>query len=905
MLRYRTLVKPPPATGGVGAVFADETQHPVRIKTQHQPDIAFLCQFQNVVNMPGSLQVDAVIPGILRNQRQIVPFQRQPQPRKVTAVFGISREPVVIRKHVLAPLLNDFGIDTNIIGITFLLTQHLRICIIAARKERRIMRGISLFALSVVLCWGAPAGADRSSDRLVVSSAGGLKIVYDHRTGGFEAWSGDMKFISKGTLRQSGGEAGAFETEAAGPWGQETGITIKYPDGSVDRISVYSQLPFVVFNSRYHNNTRSNITLNRITPVSVVTDTGVAPAKMKVLGCDGLTDGGKERTSFTFLSAADPATRKGVVAGWLTHHRGSGIVVSKAHGDKLQIEGREEYGRLLIAPGESAVGETMVIGYFDDVLDGLEAYADAAAKANNVKLNPVTSGYCTWYSSPHGGASDEVHMAEMADFCEKELTKFGFEVLQIDDKWQISGRDFTTHRANGPFSKGMKPTAEKITGAGMSAGIWYIPFGWDHTRDIFKDHQDWFVKTERGEPYKVHWAGTCLDMTHPQAREFLSEVVARMSKEWGYKYMKIDGLWTGLAAKITYPSPVYKEDNLGDAVFHNPAKTNLEAYRDGLKLVRRAAGDDVFILGCNIAQNMRTLGASFGVVDGMRVGRDIGANWGRILPCVEMGSRLYFFHNRVWYNDPDCLMLRGPLTLDQARSWGSWISVTGQLNLVSEWLPSLPPERLDIVKRSMPNHGLCARPIDLFESNHPKIWQLTDTRTNTRRDVIALFNWDAKQTQKITVNLDQLDLPPSATGKYVGYEYWSQTFVGPFNDKIEMDIEPGACKVIAVRPMLDRPFLISTSRHITQGMVDVVKENWDATTLTLKGESKVVAGDPYELRFAIPDHEWWIKSFRRNGVTSVRRPILKAASGGLKLKSQWRDSGTVKWEVIFWKEGAK
>ena len=343
---------------------------------------------------------------------------------------------------------------------------------------------------------------------------------------------------------------------------------------------------------------------------------------------------------------------------------------------------------------------------------------------------------------------------------------------------------------------------------------------------------------------------------------------------------------------------MYKEDNLGDAVFHDPSKTNIEAYRDGLKLVREAAGDDVFILGCNIAQNMRTLGASFGRVDGMRVGRDIGANWKKILPCVEMGSRLYFFHNRVWYNDPDCLMLRNPLTLDQARSWGSWIAVSGQLNLVSEWLPGLPAERLDIVKRSMPNHGLCGRPIDLFESNLPKIWQLTDTRRNVRRDVVALFNWDAGQSQKVTVNLDQLDLPESPTGKYVGFEYWSQTFVGPFDDKIEMDIEPGACKIIAVRPMLERPLLISTSRHITQGIVDVVEEKWDAATLTLTGESKVVAGDLYELRFATPGDKWRIDSNSWDAETSGDT-VIKAVSGGVKLRSQLRNSGTVKWEVRF------
>jgi len=754
------------------------------------------------------------------------------------------------------------------------------------------MRRLSLSVSVVILC-SVPGVASCPGKPLVISGSGGLKVAYDPATGGFQAWSGGVRFIPGGRLRRTGGKARSLEM---GP--SATAIEVNYDDGSTESILIRRGLPFIVFGCRYHNNTRQDIILNKVDSASVVVDFGASLSEMRVLGCDGLTDGGKERTSFSFLSAADPATRKGIVAGWLTHRRGSGIVLSRAQGDKLRMEGRCEYGRLLITPGQSADGETFVVGYFEDALEGLEEYADAVAEMNHVRLNPVTSGYCTWYSNPHGGASDEVHMAQMVEFCRKELTKFGFEVLQIDDRWQISSRDFTTHRANGPYSKGMKHTADIITRAGMRAGIWYIPFGWDHTRAIFKDHQDWFVKTGAGEPYKVHWAGTCLDMTHPQARDFLGEVVGRMSKDWGYKYMKIDGLWTGLAAKITYPSPVYRQDNLGDAVFHDRHKTNIEAYRDGLKLVRKSAGEDVFILGCNIAQNMRTLGASFGLVDGMRVGRDIGANWARILPCVEMGSRLYFLHSRVWYNDPDCLMLRNPLTLEQTRAWGSWIAVTGQLNLVSEWLPGLPAERLDIVKRSMPNHGLCARPIDLFENNHPKIWQLTDTRTNVRRDVIALFNWDAKQTQKITVDLDQLDLPTSPTGKYVGYEYWSGAFVRPFAGKLEMDIEPGSCRIIAVRPMLDRPFLISTSRHITQGIVDVVEEKWEPETLTLRGRSKVVAGDPYELRFATPGPDWDCRMWATYA-KALGKTVFKTVDGGLTIKGRWRNSGNAKWMVQF------
>jgi hypothetical protein len=369
-----------------------------------------------------------------------------------------------------------------------------------------------------------------------------------------------------------------------------------------------------------------------------------------------------------------------------------------------------------------------------------------------------------------------------------------------------------------------------------------------------------------------------------------------MSKEWGYKYIKIDGLWTGLAAKITYPQPAYKDDNLGDATFHDPARTNLEAYRDGLKLVRRAAGDDVFILGCNIAQNMRTLGASFGLVDGMRVGRDISASWSKILPCVEMGSRLYFMHWRLWYNDPDCLMVREPLTLDQARAWGSWIAVTGELNLVSEWLPGLPADRLDIVKRSMPNHGLCARPVDLLDTDIPCIWQLTDTRTNTRRDVIGIFNWDDKEPQTISVPIDRLDLPASPTGKYVGFEYWSRSYIAPFADRIELILPPASCKVVALRPALEHPVIISTSRHISQGIVDIIEEKWDASSLTLSGKSKLVADDPYRIRIAVPDNSWSVDTITTFG--NVRnRLVANSPAGMIEVELQSPETTPTAWRI--------
>ncbi len=682
-----------------------------------------------------------------------------------------------------------------------------------------------------------------------------VSVCYYIEDGTFSVRHGEKLFIKKGYLQKvtSDNTPTAWVISIRDNLGAGRGIQVNFPSGYTYTLALYGNMPLVCIKSNIHNPTDKTMTINKMSAVSLDVDLGKAAEDLRILGCDGLTSAEVDRISYTFLAVAEPEKRSGVVAGWLTNDRASGIVLSKSVQSSILIEGRSEYGNLLIEPGHKADGETFTVGYFDDALAGLEEYAGAIAKQYKIKLPEIPGGYCTWYSQPHGGASDEEHMAELAEFCGKELTKYGFNLLQIDDKWQLSRRDFTTYNQKGPYPNGMKPTADKIKAEGMTAGIWFIPTGWDPNRPVFKEHQDWFVhKKDDGSIYTVYWAGSCLDMTHPEAREFLYKVISQMTRQWGYKYIKIDGLWTGMAVKILYPKPDYRDDNLGDAVFHNPAKTNIEAYRDGLKLVREASGDDVYILGCNVAQNMRTLGASIGLVDGMRIGRDIGARWSSILNCVEMGARLYFMHNRLWHNDPDCLMLREPLSLDQARAWGSWIAISGQLNIASEWLPGLPAERLDVIKRSMPNHGLCGRPIDLFENAFGQIWHLTAGAGPQRKDIIGMFNWDDKKPDTVRVELDKLNLPDGGSGTYAGFDYWAKKFIRPFTGTFESELRPSSCRIISIKQILERPVLVSTSRHITQGIVDVVEQSWNSQRKTLSGKSKVVGSDLYELRIFAP-----------------------------------------------------
>jgi hypothetical protein len=324
----------------------------------------------------------------------------------------------------------------------------------------------------------------------------------------------------------------------------------------------------------------------------------------------------------------------------------------------------------------------------------------------------------------------------------------------------------------------------------------------------------------------------------------------------------------------------YRDDGMGDAVFSNPRKTNIEAYRDGLRLVREAAGKETFILGCCTPQNMRSYGGAIGLVDAMRIGPDNGAAWRSLLRGPTYGSRQYFLHGRVWYNDPDPVYVRTNLPLPQAQAICSWVALSGQLNLSSEWLPGLSGERLDLLKRTLPSHGLRPRPADLFEQEPPRVWLLEDQRRSPQRRVVGLFNW-ADQEAVFDYPLEQIGL--DAKTEYVAFDYWKNTLVPSVTHRLQTRVTAQSCQVLAVRPRSDWPQLISTSRHITQGMVEVREETWDGRRRSLRGRSNVVAGDSYELR---------IVTGSRNTRWNVREVRLSSAdqAAGVSASLQREDS---------------
>jgi hypothetical protein len=756
-----------------------------------------------------------------------------------------------------------------------------------------------------------------------------LLVTYhgDSRTFSVKDKASGKVFLKDGRWDGVVGDAGVEKVKDA-TFGTGTAIVVPCADGEERRLELYENLPFVLVrgklcHSRKTAEGQSVKDVKAIDLTSFALDLGKPVDQLRTLGTAGLTSPDKNPGSYLFLTLAEPATRNGVVAGWLTNDRAAGVVFSKVEKGLVEFRANLEYGHLRLGEGKSAALETLAIGYFDDARLGEEQFADAIAKHYRIKLHPQVAGYCTWYSDAHGAASDEKAIVELGRAVAKELKPFGMSVVQIDDEWQDGGtyngprRGFDRVKPNGPYPHGMKPVADELQKLGLTAGVWFLPFARNHQDPEYKDRQHWFMKRENGKPYETEWGGTSLDLTNPEVVGHLAKLIQTIHG-WGYNYFKMDGLWTGSATEQIYVNDGYRADNVGNnAPFHDLQKTNVEAYRDGLKLLRIAAGPDVFFSGCNVSQNMRTLGGTIGLVDSMRIGPDNGQGWNDYRKEIEKneclsiitgpirGTRLYFLNGRTWWNDPDPSYVRNSIPLNHARLITSWVALSGQFYLNSDWIPGLAPERLDIIKRTIPAHGATARPIDYFDSPLPSLWLVTDTRGLNRRDVLGLFNWESSpKTFKCSATKAGLE-----TGKrYYAFDFWANKPVASFQDQFEIEVPGQSCRVIAVRSAEDHPVLVSTSRHVTQGMVDVADEKWNASG-TLSGTSRVVGGDAYELRFAgLNDGGHWkpeslllSEEDAKAGVTIEVKP--NSEDGWLRVVIRSKDSRDVRWTVQFAGDG--
>jgi len=472
--------------------------------------------------------------------------------------------------------------------------------------------------------------------------------------------------------------------------------------------------------------------------------------------------------------------------------------------------------------------EREIKNYFKNTL-GIKYYQPI--DKSNFPLPP--SGWCSWYYYYQQINQEEVK--KNAEWLGQNLKQYGAVYCQIDDGWQNRGhglgenRDWST--IDSRFSGGMDSLASFIKEQGLAPGLWLAPHGQSNEQVVKKSRA--FLLTPDGKSASSTWEGKYLvDPSKSEAQVYLRELFTRLAQDWDYEYFKIDG------------QPIVVDEFRQKKNFMKRPAEPEALYRQTLETIREAIGSDRYLLGCwGIPLE------GMGIMNGSRTGGDVVAGWDGFLVAVDATMKYYFLHNIAWYCDPDVMLVRYPLTLDMARAWASLQGLTGQALMASDRMYDLPEERVEILRRVFP--AVDIRPFDLFPSGrYKKIWDLKVHHLERQYDVIGCFNFDQQKIKGI--ELKWKDLGFEENNLYHVYDFWNKEYLGCWPEGFYVEVPPAGVRVLTLLEDNGQPQLISTSRHITQGWVDLDSLSFDPEGLVIRGKSRVIKGDPYELRFAFP-----------------------------------------------------
>jgi len=305
-------------------------------------------------------------------------------------------------------------------------------------------------------------------------------------------------------------------------------------------------------------------------------------------------------------------------------------------GARVELDGAELKGFYETGQGDWFLARGPEDRVFSEYAGVLKSRFGASARTAAPRV------WCSWYSL-YKWINESSILRTLGG-----IRDLPFDVFQLDDGWQVSAGDW---ESNSKFPSGMESLASKIRATGRAAGLWLAPLMVTRNSSIFRDHPDWLLRDNAGQPAPVGltWEGNphALDCTHPAVLEWLERLIRRI-RSWGFEYLKLDFLCAG-----AFPGRRFKD---------MPRES---AYRDALKVIRAAAGD-AYILACGAP-----ILPSLGLVDGIRIGPDVGPFWlNKPLsvwlnnpndPCAQNAIRTSL--HRLWLKplihiDPDVVYFR-------------------------------------------------------------------------------------------------------------------------------------------------------------------------------------------------------------------------------------------------------
>lgn len=455
--------------------------------------------------------------------------------------------------------------------------------------------------------------------------------------------------------------------------------------------------------------------------------------------------------------------------------------------------------------GETYILESLAI---DDTLTGIDffdKYADVLHEKYKIgEMKPVPAGWSSW-SCLYGNVT-EGDVIKQSELLAEKWRDLGADLVQIDDGWQKGGSfDGTWVHNEDTFPGGIRAISDAIRKLGLKMGLWFSPGLIVDESDMFDVMEDQLLKkdgkliksfggdealsaTKNGSVYS-------LDIGKKESLEYVRRIFRRAIDEYGAEYFKIDFVMNLLLRLVQGGTRVEYPD--GYAV---------ELYRRYISEIRSAVGDNIFLLACG-----SPIGESVGIFDSIRISADItweGADnpghpgaWAILRSDAQCAILRSPYHNKVFINDPDALLLRDyqtdkgndgfALNYEEAKMWATIVATSGGHILLNEEIHRLADERRELFTSILPPLGLAARPRDFYE--YPLC---TESYIDTcDSQLVSLYNWGEGEMKK--------DFKNPFDCRAVMIDCWSRKIIGIIDDNSTFTLSPHSCRAFVVRPLTD------------------------------------------------------------------------------------------------------
>jgi alpha-galactosidase len=361
--------------------------------------------------------------------------------------------------------------------------------------------------------------------------------------------------------------------------------------------------------------------------------------------------------------------------------QGEGVLAVFAAGHPIRIWYAPEPAREVASIRARALGDRVLVSADGPVVeltvDGTldQALATVGDSLARTEVGSIPPGWCSW-SCYFRSVTQEVVVENLRA---AERLGLPLRIVQVDDGYEAGIGDWLE---DDPRFGSLRDTAACIRAAGRRAGVWTAPFVVGANSSLAADHPEWLVgDAHAGWNWGQHLL--VLDVTRPAAAAHVRRTYETLSS-WGVDYFKLDFLYAGAL----------------DGHRHGDSSA-LDAYREGLRLVREGVGPRATLLGCGAP-----LLPSIGLVDAMRVGPDVlpePAGDPPTAPPPDLHDAIArtrarsWTNGRLWVADPDCLVAR-PEILERD-AWADHVESYGGSVFSGDRLEALDERGLELTRR--------------------------------------------------------------------------------------------------------------------------------------------------------------------------------------------------------------